>query len=532
MVPLLSRRSLAILGIGLLVGILLGFGYWVISPAFSSGQDTDEQDATDAGLAGFLGLESSGPYTSSVNIQVANPGTDYTSLAVLQQIAEYYAAQYNSLPFFQFLLQELDKQPIDYTYTSEDLDDIITVAYDITTGLPAIKLTIEAETEEEVLYLIETVPQTFEKYLEEEQKANIQQTYDNTLQEIEDVKAALYDAQQELAELQSQEVYNNPSYISLSARVDALEQELNDQITSLSLEYLDDSDLQEEYEQTLADIEKVAADLAEAQAELDALTGNGTNTDSNDYAQQLILEATINALETELNNLISGTETQVGLTQMILDGIDSGIEYENLMLEIETAAAALAEAQAELDTLTNQNEESTNTSVEVQLAQLKVDTLTAEMTSLQENLASLYTQIIDSGNGSQLDFDRISIALAEARQELETLEEQLGFDRLAADTELAIAQEQVTNLNTRLTELTDQLTSLIGSTDTTLETGYLVTGNPSVPAAVMPQRSRARNTLLTGAIVGIVIAWVILNFRWLVALVSPSTRPKTEEEQE
>ena len=49
---------------------------------------------------------------------------------------------------------------------------------------------------------------------------------------------------------------------------------------------------------------------------------------------------------------------------------------------------------------------------------------------------------------------------------------------------------------------------------------------------MIPERSRARNTLLTGAIAGLILAWVILNFKWLVSLVSTSGKPAQAEDEE
>jgi hypothetical protein len=539
MVPIFSRRSIVILIIGLVVGILIAFAYWIISPSINTiDPETGGTDSTDTGLLGMLGIEPDGPFWSRVSVQIVNPGSNYIPLYSLQQIGEYYAAKHGSLPFFQFLSEELERLPIDYSYTVDQLDEMVDTVYDYNSELPSIRVTITGDTKEEVALLAQLVPQAFIDFLKEEEKDKREQEYEDTLDEIATVKIALYEAQQELDDLQSEEIFNNPNYIALSARVDALQRELDAQISDMSLQYLEGTELQEEYDKTINEMAGVAAELADAQEELFSISGQNSVDNTEDMAHILILESQIRGLQNQLDSLIVGTAGTTGLTQLIAAGITSGIEYENIMLEIETTAKALAEAQMEYDDLVNNtNESSLATNLDYQIAQIKVDMLTSELQALQDKLIPLYTQIINLNdeNGqsdSQIAFDRISVALAEAKKELETLEYQLGYDPLVAGTDLGLAQEKVNTLNSRLTELTDQLGTLIGEDTESLETGYLVAGNPSVPSPVLPERSRARNTLLTGAIAGVIIAWVIMNFRWLIKLISPSSPAKPEDEEE
>lgn len=539
MVPLLSKRSIVILGVGCLVGILIAFVYWLISPTFNStAGEESSMDSTDRGLLGLLGIEPEGPYWSRVSVQVVNPGSEYRSLGALQQIGEYYAAKQDSLPFYQFLVRELDKQPIDFSYTVDELDKMIVAEYDYSRELPAMNITVTAPTEEEAVYLAGLLPQMFTNFLLEEESANREQQYNFTLEEIEVVKDALYEAQQDLDNITSEEIFNNPSYIALSARVDALQQELNAQIDAMSLEYLEETDLQEEYNETIAKMEDVITQLAAAEQKLQSYSGQGYSESIEDISLRLILDAEIRGLQSQLDALITGTEGTTGLNQMILAGTTSGIEYENLMLNIETTAEALAEAQKEYDDLVSRTTQQPSTlNLDYQIALIEVNTLTAQLDLIQDKLVLLYGQIINldeenGQSGTQTAFDRISIALAEAKEDLNALEKQLGYDPLVADTELMIAQDKVNNLNFRLAELNEQLGALVGSDIESLENGYLVAGNPSVPTSVMPERSRARNVLLTGAIAGVIIAWVVLNFRWLINLVSPSSVPAKPEDEE
>jgi len=535
MVPILSRRSIVILVLGLVVGVLIAFGFWLISPAFITSEAEAGTDETGTGILGLLGIDPGGPYYSRVSIQLVNPGSEYQPLYLMQQIAEFYAVKYNSLPFYEFLSKELDKQPIEFSYTIDELNTMITTSYDFDSEFPSIRLTITASTEAEAAYMVIMVPQLFVKYLEKEDKDRREQLYFNTLEEIETVKDAFYEAQIDVDTLTSEEIFNNPTYIALSARVAALQKEQDVRISELAIQYLEKPELQEEYDKTLAKMEQVTKELTEAELELQSISGQGADLSIEDSALSMILDAKIRGLRSQLDSLITGTGETMGLTQMISAGITSGVAYENLMFSIETTAEALAEAQMEYDDLIRP--QFSTTSLDYRIAQMKVDTLTTELQALQDKLIPLYTQIINLNeeneeSDTQLAYDRISIALADAKKELETFEEQLGYDRISADTNVAAAQDKVEYFNYRLEALNDELASLIGTDVESLETENLLAGNPSIPAPVLPERSRARNTLLTGAIAGIIVAWVVMNFRWLVNLVSPSGGPVKPEEDE
>jgi hypothetical protein len=87
------------------------------------------------------------------------------------------------------------------------------------------------------------------------------------------------------------------------------------------------------------------------------------------------------------------------------------------------------------------------------------------------------------------------------------------------------------NLNKQLATLTGQLSSLVGdSFNPASVTNYLVAGNPSMPLPVLPERMRARNALMMGAIVGVGGAWAILNRKWLAKTMSNSSAKADEEE--
>jgi hypothetical protein len=244
-------------------------------------------------------------------------------------------------------------------------------------------------------------------------------------------------------------------------------------------------------------------------------------------------------LEIELDRLMTGwaedtpigTEKKMGLAEMITNGITTGTEYRERLEQIQTVSAALAEARREIAAIDNDSSGNLTMSRDYRLAQFKVDTLNAELSTLQERLNLLSSQSVN-GN-SQLDtqtaFDKVSVALAEAKEGLATLESQLGY----TDLDYRIAQDKVNNLDNELANLTTKLSSMLTENVDSVEmTDYFVMGNPSIPIPVLPERVRARNVLMIGAIVGVGGAWVALNFRWIAKGMPSSSMAKPDELEE
>ena len=529
MVPFFSRRSVVILIIGLVVGILLALGYWLISPAFS-GSSTEEQTQSESpGFLGMLGIEA-GPYQSTVDIQVVNPGTNLLSLSYLQQVGEYYAAKENSQAFFQYMETELKKYPFDNEYTIEELQNIIKTEYDYTSDLPLIILSATADTKEEASFFADITPQIFLDYLAAEENQNLEEQKSDISTELESVKQDFYLAQQEYNALLSPEILDNPEYIALKAKVDALQQEFNDQLALLTLDY-GNSNINDEYDQTLQQIATVTTDLNKAEEDLQNASTNAANSLEDDAAI-FLLDSKIRGLQNQLDFLMNGDTLTPGLIDYISNGIEAGTEYQNLMAKVELTSTALAEAQQEYDELVKEKtQKAAAISLDQRLAQIKVDTLSAELITLQETLANLYTQIISLNNGTaESRLTTISVALSEAKNELQTLEVQLGYDRTNAEVELMIAENKVNNYNDKITTLTEQLETLQTGDDELLDTGYLVVGNPSLPFSVLPDRPTIATTLFLGALAGLAIAWIAMNYRWLISGLFVHSKPEDDEE--
>ncbi len=551
MVPLFNWRSILVVGTGLIVGILIALGYWLMSPSLSSSGTTSSTGGGGggSGLLGLLGIAPEGPYESKIRIQVVSPGSEYIPLKNLQQMSEYYNAKALSLPFFKFLNQKLTQQMPEFTYDVDKLGQMISTEYDINSELPIIKVTVVAATEQEAVGLAGLIPQDFRDYLASEEKDKRQKEYDNTLVEIENVRTALYQDQQELNAFKPEEALNtNPSYISIKAKVDALQQLVDTQASQLVNQDIGNTDIHTEYDDTLQEMKLVSAQIDEAKNELQALWQQETKSIATDNTSSMILDSKIRALQAELDKTMTGytqvggtTQTSViGLAEMIANGDTSSTEYTNALKKIETTSKALDDAKKELNNLQNQStQDQKPASPDYQIAQIKVDTLNAQNSVLQEKMRQLYQQILaEEQGGEQLDlqsvFNKTSAALAEAKKKLSDLESQLGYDRLATDLDYKIAQDKVNNLNTRLEDLTQQLGSLVGGNVNPTETDYLVAGNPTIPSPVLPARGRARNALIMGAIIGIVAAWGMLNYKWITkSLFSSGTaKPDGDGEEE
>jgi len=555
MIPLLSRRSIIILVIGFFVGIALGLGYWFISPSFA----TPAAEEEPGGLAALIGQPNGGPYECRVNIQVVNPSSSYMSMRDLQSQGEYYAAKMNSLPFLKFLSQELDKQAPEYSHTVDELDQIMRIRYapnaldsrTSTTSLeseaPTIEVKVTVASVQEALFLAIFVPEAFTDYLITEESNQQQLEYENTLKEVESIKTAIIEAQQELSDLSPQgaasDIQNNPSYVALSAKIEALELELDRQAADLSVLIASDrvgeysSILEQQYQETLQKAKSSSTALSEVEQNLHTLemqrAGNDNLRDSADY---IILNAKIRALELEIDRLMTGDIETTGLADMIASGITTGLIYTDTLEKVETAGAALSEARKELAILESQSgSDSSAESLEYQLTRARADDLSLELSILRDRLTVLTREILEeeSQPDIQAAFEMTSAALSEARKELAILESQSGNGNSAENLEYQFTQAKIRNLNDKLADLTMKLSFLIGGNVNPAEiTDHLIAGNPSMPVPELPERMSARNALMMGAIVGIGGGWAILNFRWIAKGMPKSSTPRRDEDEE
>jgi hypothetical protein len=559
MVPLFSRRSIILIAIGCVVGAALGLGYWIISPMLSS---PTKEAATQPESGFFQSLRPSptGPWEGTATIQVVNPGSSVIVMSQLQNMARYYASKASTLPFYQYLSKELAAQAPLYSHNADELDQMITIKYDAGIEEPTITIMATAPTVEETTFLTSNIPEIFRSYLIAEESAKKQQEYQNILQSIEDVKASLLVSKQELSLLMPEgaasDILNDPAYVALNAKITALQSELELQATQLSTIITtgdvgkDNLSLKQEYEKTLQEARGLSTTLSNAEQELRSLEGQQASTDIQNNPTYIALGAKIQALQAELDRLMTGytelsgnIQTYVpGLAEMISSGATTDADYQNTLKKVETTSVALAEAKKEMTVLNaHASDNMTSMNLDYQLAQIKVNNLEKQMTRLTDKLNLLSSEETsgDSQLGIQATFDRTSLALAEARKELAVLTSQASENITSLNLDYQLAQAKVNSFQNQLTNLNNSLSSsLVDKSGSVEVTDYLSVGKPGLSLPVFPASMRGKNALLLGAIVGIFGAWLILNFRWLVKKVTstPATpengRDKQQKEDE
>lgn len=209
-------------------------------------------------------------------------------------------------------------------------------------------------------------------------------------------------------------------------------------------------------------------------------------------------------------------------------------EQENALKEMGDVKAALFAAEQELAVLKVKAASDNVTSNPAYLAlKAKVSALESQLNAKAIELAVL----VAMGSAGQ-DYqnavaavDRTSVALGTAKRELATMEAQVGSDHLSQDVEYQSAETKVKNLEKKLSDLTQTLTASL-SPDDDDPSSYLSVGTPSIPMPVPPDRMRARNAVMMGALLGIAVAWALLNFRWILKVMSSMSSPQTPVRKE
>lgn len=547
MVPLLNWRTIIVVAIGLIIGISLGFIYWIFIPSLGS-SDSSADTESGSGFGQFL-RGNAGPWESDVRIQIVNPGSAYVDILDLQDQGEYYAAKANSLPYYEFLSNELNKLSPEYDYTSDILDQMVLTAYEIYKESPSIEVSVTASTSEETLFLVRKIPEIFLNYLSFEEKEKRQREYQNTLKAVESTKEAILKAESELAALSFQEVNRNllynPTYIALNNKIISLENKLEEQADELStiiaLGELGDTDNSQQYYQRIqSDINILKANLVEKNgelAEIDQLLANNNINSNPDYIE---LNAKLTGLENEVDRMIngyfsretSGTESVwiMGLAEMIANNI-TGETYEKLLGSLKNITGEIVKTRNEITTVETQLKD-LNSALEIDrvIIQAEIVSLSDDLDTLLSNLPS--TTAEHDANTVQEAFDRTSIALAEAKKEIALLESNVESETIRyEDLEYRMAQTKVDNLYTELGILNDSLNSFLVDEADEPEIENLAIGVPEMPTPVTAG-SRLRDVLLIAGIIGIGGAWLILNRKWLISSLSPSSKTSKENENE
>ncbi|MBE9502499.1 MAG: hypothetical protein IMY87_08745 [Chloroflexi bacterium] len=184
MVPFFSRRSITVLLLGVIVGALLGLGYWYISPI-----------ETKMGWPPISFEAPPDQYESTMIIEVMPPGADYMYLKSLQREGEYYAAKMSSSSFLKFLSEtELGRQ---YYHTPEELAEMLRPRYEYGSDMPLMTLRVTSSDKNEAYYLAGVVPEVFKDYLAAQERDAQLKEYQNIVAEFDSVGEALVEARTE-----------------------------------------------------------------------------------------------------------------------------------------------------------------------------------------------------------------------------------------------------------------------------------------------------------------------------------------------
>jgi hypothetical protein len=230
MVPFLSRRSITILLLGLIVGALGGLGFWAISPV---------EVKTEMGWPPINFESEPDSYESTVVVEFTGPGADYYYVKSLQREGEYYAAKMETSSFLEFLSEAVSSGK--YAHTPEELGELIRIRYGWNSESPSVEIRATSPDEMEAFYLAGITPEVFKDYLTALELDEQQRVYQKTVEAFESISAALVEARIERADLAAQagvdllvadpieleQLQMNLAYVVVDAQVRALEGQLN-----------------------------------------------------------------------------------------------------------------------------------------------------------------------------------------------------------------------------------------------------------------------------------------------------------------
>lgn len=217
---------------------------------------------------------------------------------------------------------------------------------------------------------------------------------------------------------------------------------------------------------------------------------------------------------------------------------------ENLteMLEIE---ADLLKATEELRNINQQiGQYDLNLNPNYIIAEAKLVSLDSELSVAVSRLGSLMGTGINSGEqyeSTVAEIDRLGIALAELRSQVAGMEAQVEAMKATLNVKYDVASTKVEAMNNRLQELSQILALSSAEPDSDLEVpGSVLVDGPTIPIdpenpPAKPQlKPSGRMTLLQGAGAGLVIAWLVMNRRWVLERLGMSSKaaPREEEEDE
>ncbi len=299
MASLFTLRSIVILTLGLIVGLLLGLGYWYISPVDANVQ---------AGWPPLrvVGITDSRPtlYRSTVDIEMVARGEDFTDAKTLQRQGEYIEGKFVSYSFLQFLSQEVEKMAPEYSHTLNDFAAMISSKYLYDNINATVQLRIDSYDVKEAAFLVQFVPQSLHAHLIMEERAKWSSEYERTVAEFDSAIGALVEATAKRSSMQMavDTIERDPAYILALAKAEGLRIELDSSTGALAA-LIAEGAQGGVFENAVERMSRIAVALAEAREALLAL-----QVKSNAEQMKLGLEyvtstAEVEALNREVTNL-------------------------------------------------------------------------------------------------------------------------------------------------------------------------------------------------------------------------------------
>ncbi len=298
-VPLLSRRSIVFLSIGLVLGICLGLGYWAISPVqvgFSG----------EWPLIKVAGLTAPRPtvYESRVLVNIVGWWTRGAERERLETFGEYSEATLNTSLFMTYLSEELAKANVKYQRSPEELDEMVTASYRYAEHY--VRVLVTSYDPEESNAVADLIARIFPSYLDEQAGVARSEQYQRLLQKLDKNSVDLVEVDTELAvftagqDTDAGDPTLNPDYIVLQTKATALSGRLSE--LSLAQMALDlDSD---EYLYITREMADISLEYVLIRKDIDALNSGSNAEEFKTTPAYITLTAKQSALEYERSNLI------------------------------------------------------------------------------------------------------------------------------------------------------------------------------------------------------------------------------------
>jgi hypothetical protein len=202
-------------------------------------------------------------------------------------------------------------------------------------------------------------------------------------------------------------------------------------------------------------------------------------------------------------------------------------QYSSVVQQMTTLKEEILQYRQELGNITQQmaDKDVNNNSAYI-TAKAEADALEIELGNATRSLASLTGADNSTVTYSQTlqIIDNLSKALAAARYQVAVLQSESDTEQLDLKLRYEVTTNEVDSLEQQLSTLSSMLGALPVNSEDGQSTLTLVSlGKPSTPLAVAPaaesdssNKVSARLSLGVGAILGLGIAWVWLNRKWVI----------------